>query len=228
MQRNTFFLLLFLIVFTACESAAPVKTENTQAPLSLWNESKVKTDIIAFVKNVTNENSVDFVPVKERIAVFDNDGTLWNEKPLYIPVEIELAYIKKVFPTKPEWQGDKMYSAIASDNLAVLTVVNWIRKNPCHSFPKRKNGWIKTIGGSRHLNCVKIFNSQTRRSEKHYINEENIFNLLLTRGYFSQINNRIYCERNKIDNESVVYRCGKRHIEKDSLNYLSDKKRVKH
>lgn len=120
MQKNTFFLLLFLIVFTACESTAPVKTENTQAPLSLWNESEFKTDIIAFVKNVSNENSADFVPVKERIAVFDNDGTLWNEKPLYIPVEIELAYIKKVFPTKPEWKDDKMYSAIASDNLAVL------------------------------------------------------------------------------------------------------------
>jgi len=120
MQKNAFFLFLFLIVFAACENSTSVKTENTQAPLSLWNESKVKTDIIAFVKNVTNENSTDFVPVKERIAVFDNDGTLWNEKPLYIPVEIELAYIKKVFPNKPDWKDDKMYSAIASDNLAVL------------------------------------------------------------------------------------------------------------
>ena len=108
---------------------------------------------------------------------------------------------------------EKINSEIQIDNLAVLTVVNWIRKNPCHSFPKRKKEWIKTIGGSRHLNRVKFFNSQTRRSEKHYINEENIFNLLMSRRYFYQINNRIYCDRNKIDNESVVYRCSKRKIE---------------
>jgi len=120
MQKNFFFLILILIVFAACETSTPVKTESTQNPLSLWNDTKVKTDIIAFVNKVCDENSAEFVPEKERIAVFDNDGTLWNEKPLYIPVEIELAYIKSEFPNQPEWQNDKMYSAIANDNLAVL------------------------------------------------------------------------------------------------------------
>lgn len=118
MKRHSW-LLFFLFLFVAC-SSPEVKTEIETDPLLLWNDSEVKTAIIGFVEKVTDESSPDFVPVKERVAVFDNDGTLWNEKPLYIPVEIELAYIKKIFPEKPEWKEDKMFSAIANDNLAVL------------------------------------------------------------------------------------------------------------
>ncbi len=118
MKKYLFFAFIISVGLFSC--AVPEKAETVDSPLSLWNESSVKTSIITFVESVTNEASPDFVSVKERIAVFDNDGTLWNEKPLYIPVEIELAYIKKIFPNKPEWKEDKMYSAIASDNLAIL------------------------------------------------------------------------------------------------------------
>lgn len=54
-----------------------------QDPLPWWNDGSVKKTIIAFVERVTKEGSADFVPVPERIAVFDNDGTLWCEQPLY-------------------------------------------------------------------------------------------------------------------------------------------------
>jgi phosphoglycolate phosphatase-like HAD superfamily hydrolase len=120
MKQNLFFIILLALALFSCETKTAVEVEVTGSTLSLWNDSKVKTDMIAFVEKVSDENSADFVPVKERIAVFDNDGTLWNEKPLYIPVEIELAYIKSEFPNRPEWKDDKMYSAIASDNLDVL------------------------------------------------------------------------------------------------------------
>jgi len=120
MRKNISLLFLLTLIAVACQTTTSEKKANTESPLILWNDSEVKTSIIRFVNSVTDNNSADFVPVKERIAVFDNDGTLWNEKPLYIPVEIELAYIKKVFANKPEWKDDKMYSAIANDNLAVL------------------------------------------------------------------------------------------------------------
>ena len=120
MKTRLLYFLLLAFVLGACQSPTQIKPKTIEPVLTLWNDTKVKTDMIAFVEKVSDENSADFVPVKERIAVFDNDGTLWNEKPLYIPVELELAYIKKVFPNKPEWKDDKMYSAIASDNLAVL------------------------------------------------------------------------------------------------------------
>ena len=118
MKKYLFFAFILSITLFSCTNTEKLETEDS--PLSLWNESPVKESIITFVESVTNENSTDFVPVKERIAVFDNDGTLWNEKPLYIPIEIELAYIKKVFPANPEWKEDKIYSAIASDNLAII------------------------------------------------------------------------------------------------------------
>ncbi|WP_346859176.1 HAD family hydrolase [uncultured Draconibacterium sp.] len=123
LKQLTLLIILSVFLFscqTTVENKPADNTDTTQEPLSLWNNSEVKTAIVEFVEKVTDENSADFVPVKERIAVFDNDGTLWNEKPLYIPVEIELAYIKKVFPERPEWKDDRIYSAIAEDNLAVL------------------------------------------------------------------------------------------------------------
>ena len=123
MTKQFFALIVISVFLFSCQTAVENKALETvvpENPLSLWNDTKVKTDIIAFVEKVSNESSPEFVPVKERIAVFDNDGTLWNEKPLYIPIEIELAYIKATYPNKPEWKDDKMYSAIANDNLAVL------------------------------------------------------------------------------------------------------------
>ncbi|WP_347839224.1 HAD family hydrolase [uncultured Draconibacterium sp.] len=123
MKKQFFFFIVISVLLLSCQTAVENKAVEAaipENPLSLWNDSEVKTAIVDFVEKVTDENSADFVPVKERIAVFDNDGTLWNEKPLYIPVEIELAYIKEVFPNNPEWKDDKMYSAIANDNLDVL------------------------------------------------------------------------------------------------------------
>ena len=105
---------------------------------------------------------------------------------------------------------EEIHSEIQIDNLAVLTIINWIRNNPGHSFPKRKKGWINTISQSQHLNCVRIFNSQTRRCEKYYINGEKIFGILLSRGYLYQIKTRIYCDSRQIENQSEVYCCGKR------------------
>ena len=54
-----------------------------QDPLPSWNEGKTKQQILDFVKNVTTTSSSNFVPAEERIATFDNDGTLWSEQPVY-------------------------------------------------------------------------------------------------------------------------------------------------
>jgi len=111
--------ILFISIFIlSCSN--PIELPQKPAPLSLWNDGEVKTAIVTFVSNVTDESSTDFVPVKDRIAVFDNDGTLWCEKPLYIPVELELAYVKKEYPERPEWEEDPFFSGLATDNLAVL------------------------------------------------------------------------------------------------------------
>lgn len=118
MKKYLLLIVVFSVVLFSCTNTEI--TETVDSPLSLWNDSSVKTSIIEFVENVADKNSTNFVPVKERIAVFDNDGTLWNEKPLYIPVEFEIDYIKNTYKSKPEWQNNKLYKGLAEGDLAVM------------------------------------------------------------------------------------------------------------
>lgn len=85
-----------------------------------WNDTQVRSEIISFVNAVSDKSSISFVKAENRIAVFDNDGTLWCEKPLYIPVELEMAHIKKHYADNPEWLSDDLYSGIANGDLSVL------------------------------------------------------------------------------------------------------------
>lgn len=119
---NKLVLLGVLFTILSCTSPSEQKTEAPVAkadPLSLWNDSPVKTAINAFVAQVTDTASAGFVSPDDRIAVFDNDGTLWCEEPL-IPLIIELAYIKTEYPNRPEWKKDKVFTGIANDDLSVL------------------------------------------------------------------------------------------------------------
>lgn len=119
---NKLVLFWVLIAFISCTSSSEQSTTSIveSDPLSLWNEGEVKTTITDFVSKVSDQSSPDFVEIKDRIAVFDNDGTLWCEKPLYIPVELVIAYVKSEYPNQPEWEEDKFFSGLAGDNLSVL------------------------------------------------------------------------------------------------------------
>jgi phosphoserine phosphatase len=81
-------------------------------PLPSWNDGPNKTAILDFVHKVTHEGSPDFVPVPERIATFDNDGTLWAEKPLYFQVFFVLDRIKALAPQHPEWKTREPFASI--------------------------------------------------------------------------------------------------------------------
>ena len=96
------------------------KESTFEEPLSHWNNTPLKQEIIDFVQNVSTPNSPDFVAEEDRVAVFDNDGTLWTEKPLYIPLEYEVDYLKEEVPKNPELQKSSLYSELADGNLSVL------------------------------------------------------------------------------------------------------------
>ena len=81
-------------------------------PLSSWNTGESKQEIIKFVNQVTNSFSESFVPIIDRVAVFDNDGTLWIEQPLYIPFEFHLEYLYEQLETNPELSLQSPYSEI--------------------------------------------------------------------------------------------------------------------
>jgi hypothetical protein len=84
--RNTFLRLAITFVSLTTLRAEDPSTSLGTGPLPSWNDTAPKKAIISFVEKVTKEGSPDFVPVAERIATFDNDGTLWCEKPL--PVQL--------------------------------------------------------------------------------------------------------------------------------------------
>ena len=73
-------------------------------PLPSWNDGKARQSIVAFVLKVTTPGSPDFVPVPERIAVFDNDGTLWSEQPIPVQLYFALDRVKALAPQHPEWK----------------------------------------------------------------------------------------------------------------------------
>jgi phosphoglycolate phosphatase-like HAD superfamily hydrolase len=81
-------------------------------PLPSWNDGAVKQSIIAFVEKVTEEGSPEFVPPVERIAVFDNDGTLWSERPLYFQLVYAFDRVKELAPRHPEWSEQEPFAAI--------------------------------------------------------------------------------------------------------------------
>jgi dipeptidyl-peptidase-4 len=105
--------------FTACFAAEPEMTA-AAAPLSSWNDGAAKTTILDFVAAVTDPASLDYVPPAERIAVFDNDGTLWTEKPFVPQAAFLFERIFELAPEHPEWQNTQPYQAVLERDMATL------------------------------------------------------------------------------------------------------------
>jgi phosphoserine phosphatase len=106
----------------ACLLALPcVVIARTADPLPSWNDTAPKKAILAFVERVTKDGSPDFVSPAERIAVFDNDGTLWAEQPLYFQAFFILDRIKVLAPQHPEWKEKEPFaSVLKGDEKAAL------------------------------------------------------------------------------------------------------------
>jgi phosphoserine phosphatase len=89
-------------------------------PLPSWNDTAPKKAIVAFVEQVTREGSPGFVPVPERIATFDNDGTLWSEQPMYFQVAFTLDHVKALAPQHPEWKEKQPFKAVLEGDMKTL------------------------------------------------------------------------------------------------------------
>ena len=90
-------------------------------PLPSWKDGATKNAIVAFVEAVTTPGSPDFVPAPERIATFDNDGTLWGEQPLYFQLLFALDRVRELAPEHPEWKTQQPFQAVLEgDHPAVV------------------------------------------------------------------------------------------------------------
>jgi phosphoglycolate phosphatase-like HAD superfamily hydrolase len=88
-----------------------------QEPLPSWNDTAPKKAIVAFVERVTSEGSPDFVPPPERVATFDNDGTLWVEQPIYVQLAFALDRVKVLAPQHPEWKDEEPFASLLKGDL---------------------------------------------------------------------------------------------------------------
>jgi hypothetical protein len=88
-----------------------------QAQLASWHDGPTKQAIVTFVERVTKQGSPDFVPPSERIATFDNDGTLWAEQPMYVQLRFAVDRVKALAPQHPEWQTKEPFASLLKDNL---------------------------------------------------------------------------------------------------------------
>ena len=92
--------------------AGAIRDASAVDALASWNDTATKTAIVAFVERVTKESSPDFVPATERIATFDNDGTLWCEQPMYFQFLFALDRVKALAPQHPEWKTKEPFASL--------------------------------------------------------------------------------------------------------------------
>src|SRR5688572_5152269 len=108
---------MILLVSSALVLGAGVGASQAP-PLPSWNEGAARTRIIEFVRAVSDPKSRDFVAPGDRIATFDNDGTLWAEQPLYFQALFMLDQVKKAAPQHPEWKDNPAFQALAAQDKA--------------------------------------------------------------------------------------------------------------
>jgi phosphoglycolate phosphatase-like HAD superfamily hydrolase len=133
-------------------------------PLPSWNDTAPKQTILAFVEKVTKEGSPDFVPVAERIATFDNDGTLWSEQPMYFQAFFIFDRIMALAPQHPEWSDKEPFasvlkgdvkSALAGGEKALVALMAAAHSGmTTEEFEKSVTDWIAT---ARHPKTGKPF-----------------------------------------------------------------------
>jgi len=108
-----FFLYGFFTIFAVCTSSVA----NAADPLPSWNDGTAKEAILYFVKTVTDKNSKDYVEPADRIATFDNDGTLWVEYPMYTQFLFAFDRVKKLAPQHPEWKTKQPFKAVLEGDM---------------------------------------------------------------------------------------------------------------
>jgi phosphoglycolate phosphatase-like HAD superfamily hydrolase len=118
MQRRSF------VAGLAAAGLLPAVSSFAQAdPLPSWNDGPVKQAILDFVLRVTAVGGSDFVPVPERIATFDNDGTLWTEQPYYFQVIFAVDRVKAMVAQHPEWRTVEPFRSVLADDRTALAAM---------------------------------------------------------------------------------------------------------
>jgi hypothetical protein len=116
LPRSRVISLVLLLVCAELATAQSVVSD----PLPSWTNDATKKSILNSVERVTKPGSSDFVPVPERIATFDNDGTLWSEQPIYFQFAFALDRVKQLAPEHPEWKTTQPFKAVIDGDMKAV------------------------------------------------------------------------------------------------------------
>ncbi len=152
------------LVAASVLAVAPARIVATDDPLPSWNDGASKKAIVGFVARVTKAGAAEFVPQPERIAVFDNDGTLWCEQPMYFQLAFALDRVKALAPQHPDWKekepfksllaGDTKGFAATGEKGAVELVMATHTGMTTEEFSKIVDEWITT---AKHPKTGKLY-----------------------------------------------------------------------
>ncbi len=117
-KASTYLFIWFNASLIFLFSASVMASDSSLLPS--WNDSTSRHNIIQFVAAVTKQSSPDFVPAAERIAVFDNDGTLWSEKPVYFQLLFAIDRVKALAQEHPEWKTTQPFKAVLENDMDAL------------------------------------------------------------------------------------------------------------
>ncbi len=118
-DKNLIAAFLLMVLISSCA----VKNEGDDGaldPLPSWNEGATKQSVLDFVGQATDSMHVGYIRVADRIAVFDNDGTLWSEKPVYFQFFFALDRLRELAPDHPEWKDQQPFKSALENDLETL------------------------------------------------------------------------------------------------------------
>ena len=128
MKKIQHLVLVSLVIglIVSCTPSVNVKPDDvstpiqTKDPLPSWNEGESKSNVLAYVTDVTDKNSPNFIPISDRIATFDNDGTLWSEQPFYFQLFFAIDRVKAMASEHPEWKDTQPFKAVLDNDMESL------------------------------------------------------------------------------------------------------------
>ncbi len=206
--------------------------------LPSWNEGASKQAIISYVSTVTKEGTDDFIPIKDRIVVFDNDGTLWSERPLYFQLYFAMDRVKMLAPQHPEWKTTEPFKSVLENDIngvmksgehGMLALVNATHSGmDVETFKTEVKNWLKT---AKHPTKKRPYTDLIYQPMMELIKylEANHFKVYIVSGGGIDFMRSFVPEMYGIPEEHIIGSNGKVHYEngmiiKDNeINFIDDK-----
>jgi len=209
--------------------------------LPSWNEGKSKTEIINYVNSVTDPKSPDFITLEERIAVFDNDGTLWSERPVYFQLFFAMDRVKQMASEHPEWKTTEPFKSVLENDMhgvmksgehGLLQIVNATHSGmDVETFQEEVQSWLKS---ATHPTLNRPYTELIYQPMMELITylEANDFKVYIVSGGGIDFMRAFIPQKYGIASEHIIGSSGKVHykegkIMKDAAIYFIDDKETK-